>query len=137
MDIGDVSKQSGVSTSTLRYYEEIGLIHSTGRKGLRRQYHNNVLERLALINLGRLAGFSLDEITSLFNQPNGKVQIDKSKLKEKAKEIDKKISKLIAVRDSLVHASNCKAPNQLECPSFIKLMKAATIKPLKKLSLKL
>lgn len=137
MDIGIVSKQSRIPTSTLRYYEELGLIQSTGRKGLRRQYHSNVLERLALINLGRLAGFSLDEIATIFNQQNGNVQIDRSKLKEKAKEIDKKISNLTAIRDSLVHASNCKASNHLECPTFIKLMKVATKLPSKKLSIKL
>ncbi|MEA9357585.1 helix-turn-helix domain-containing protein [Bacteriovorax sp. PP10] len=136
MDIGNVSKQSHVSTSTLRYYEEIGLISSTGRKGLRRQYHSSVLERLALINLGRLAGFSLDEIASMFNQSNHDVQIDRSTLKEKAKEIDKKIAKLTAVRDSLIHASNCKAENHLECPTFIKLMKVATRLSSKKLSIK-
>lgn len=137
MDIGIVSKQSRISTSTLRYYEELGLIQSTGRKGLRRQYHSNVLERLALINLGRLAGFSLDEIATIFNQQNSNVQIDRSKLKEKAKEIDKKISNLTAIRDSLIHASNCKAANHLECPTFIKLMKVATKLPAKKLPVKL
>ena len=60
MDIAEVAKQSGVPASTLRYYEEKGLIASVGRSGLRRVFRPDVLERLALIALGRAAGLSLD-----------------------------------------------------------------------------
>jgi DNA-binding transcriptional MerR regulator len=66
MDITEVSKACGLPTSTLRFYEEKGLIQSNGRNGLRRLFDANVLERLALISLGRSAGFSLDEIREMF-----------------------------------------------------------------------
>ncbi|WP_260440806.1 MerR family DNA-binding transcriptional regulator, partial [Pseudomonas aeruginosa] len=36
LDIGEVARRSGVPASTLRYYEEKGLIASSGRHGLRR-----------------------------------------------------------------------------------------------------
>lgn len=55
MDISEVARRSGVPASTLRFYEEKGLIASTGRRGLRRLFPANVLERLALIALGRSA----------------------------------------------------------------------------------
>lgn len=45
MDIAEVAKRSGVPASTLRYYEEKGLICSVGRQGIRRVFHANVLER--------------------------------------------------------------------------------------------
>jgi DNA-binding transcriptional MerR regulator len=51
---------------TLRFHDEKGLIASTGRRGLRRLFDPGVLERLALIALGRAAGFSLDEIARMF-----------------------------------------------------------------------
>lgn len=57
MDIAEVTKLSGLPASTLRYYEQLGLITSIGRSGLRRQYAPNVLEKLNLISLGRLADF--------------------------------------------------------------------------------
>ena len=63
MDIGVVARRSGVPPSTLRFYEEKGLIASIGRHGLRRRFDPGVLERLALIALGRAAGFSLEEIS--------------------------------------------------------------------------
>ncbi|WP_444822943.1 MerR family DNA-binding transcriptional regulator, partial [Vibrio parahaemolyticus] len=43
MDIAEVVKKSGLPTSTLRYYEQLGLIRSIGRNGLRRQYSPEVL----------------------------------------------------------------------------------------------
>lgn len=130
MDIGEVSKKSGISTSTLRYYEEIGLLSSTGRKGLRRQYHSNILEKLALITLAKQAGFSLDELNKLFKNQK-KVLLDKAQLKKKASVIDKKIKQMEAVRDGLIHACNCKAPSHLECPTFQRLLLIATKKQLK------
>ncbi|HNF89705.1 MAG TPA: MerR family transcriptional regulator, partial [Thiobacillaceae bacterium] len=66
MDIAEVAKVTGLSSSTLRFYEERGLIRSVGRKGLRRLFHAEVLDRLALISLGRGAGLSLDEIARMF-----------------------------------------------------------------------
>src|SRR5689334_23980852 len=47
---------------SLRFYEELGLIRSIGRNGLRRVYAGDVIERLSLIALGRAAGFSLEEV---------------------------------------------------------------------------
>ena len=65
LDIGEVAKRAGIPASTLRFYEEKGLVASVGRRGLRRQYDPEVLERLALIALGRSAGFSLEEIARM------------------------------------------------------------------------
>lgn len=121
MDISAVAKRSGVPASTLRFYEEKGLITSTGRQGLRRVFPANVLERLALIALGRAAGFSLDEIARMFG-PNGSPQIDRQLLADKAHELDRTIRKLTAMRDGLQHAAACKAPSHMECPSFRRLL---------------
>ena len=65
LDIVDVARRSSAPTSTLRYYEEPGLIESVGRRGLRRIFEPGVLRRLALIVLGRNVGFSLDEVAAL------------------------------------------------------------------------
>ena len=119
MDIGKVAKASGLAPSTLRYYEEIGLIQSSGRKGLRRLFQPKVLEELALISLGKKAGFSLDNIRGMFT-PRGP-EIDRGQLLEKANELDNKIAELSAIRDGLRHAAACKAANHLECPSLLRI----------------
>ncbi|TCO40073.1 helix-turn-helix domain-containing protein [Dokdonella fugitiva] len=123
LDIGEVSRRSGVSASALRYYEEIGLIRPIGRRGLRRQYDEAVLERLALVALGRAAGFSLEEIASIFAQ--GRPRIDRARLAARADELDATIRTLAAMRDGLRHAAACRAPSHLECPTFRRLMRAA------------
>jgi DNA-binding transcriptional MerR regulator len=124
LDIGEVAARSGVPASTLRYYEEIGLIRATGRRGLRRQFDRGVLERLALIALGRAAGFSLHELTRMF-APDGKPRIDRRLLAAKADELETKIRELTAMREGLRHAAACKAPSHVECPTFRRLMRAA------------
>lgn len=121
LDIADVARRAGIPASTLRFYEEKGLIVSTGRRGLRRQYDPGVLERLALIALGRTAGFSLDEIARMF-APDGRPRIDRRMLAGKADELDRRIRELGVLRDSLRHAAACPAPSHLECPTFRRLL---------------
>ncbi|MDP3212212.1 helix-turn-helix domain-containing protein [Methylotenera sp.] len=123
MDIAEVAKVSGLPASTLRYYEEKGLIKSYGRNGLRRLFSANVVERLALISLGRKVGFSLEEIYEMFT-PDGPV-INRELLLAKAEELDNKIAELTAMRDGLNHAAVCKAPNHFECPKFLRFLRIA------------
>ncbi|MDO0917175.1 helix-turn-helix domain-containing protein [Streptomyces sp. DT2A-34] len=124
LDIAEVARRAGVPASTLRYYEERGLIAATGRRGLRRQYDPGVLERLALIAMGRTAGFSLDEIARMF-APDGRPRIDRQMLATKAEELDRRIRELGVLRDSLRHAAACPAPTHMECPTFRRLLEAA------------
>ncbi|MFI8536581.1 helix-turn-helix domain-containing protein [Streptomyces aquilus] len=124
LDIGEVARRAGVPASTLRYYEEKGLITSSGRRGLRRQYDPGVLERLALIALGRTAGFSLDEIGRMF-APDGRPDLDREKLAAKADELETRMRELAVLRDSLRHAAACPAPSHMECPTFRGLLRAA------------
>jgi DNA-binding transcriptional MerR regulator len=126
LDIGEVTERSGVPASTLRYYEELGLIRSIGRRGLRRVFAGQVIERLALIALGRAAGFSLEEIAAMFSR-DGRLRIDRAKLAAKAKELDHTIRQLTAMRDGLRHAVDCKAPSHMECPKFQRIVKAAAM----------
>ena len=126
LDIGEVAARVGVPASTLRYYEEKGLIRPVGRRGLRRLYDPSVVERLAMIGLGQSAGFSLDEIARMF-APDGKPKIDRRVLAEKAEELDSNIRKLTAMRDGLKHAAVCPAPSHMECPTFRRLLKVASV----------
>ena len=124
MDIVEVAKRSGIPASTLRYYEEKGLIASRGRRGLRRLFDDRVLERLALIALGQSAGFSLEEIARMFGA-DGRPRIDRDLLAAKAGELDGTIRRLTAMRDGLKHAAVCPAPSHMECPTFRRLLRAA------------
>jgi DNA-binding transcriptional MerR regulator len=124
VDIAEVTRRSGVPASTIRFYEEKGLIASVGRRGLRRLFDPGVLERLGLIALARGAGFRLDEIALMFG-PDGQPRIDRQMLTDKADELDRRIRTLSAMRRSLRHAAACRAQSHMECPTFRRLLRAA------------
>lgn len=125
MDIAEVAKRSGVPASTLRFYEEKGLIASIGRQGLRRLFAPAVLDQLALIALARSAGFALDDIRAMF-AADGRPRLDRRRLVDKADEIDRTIRRLKAVSESLRHAAVCPAPSHAECPTFQRLLRVAS-----------
>ncbi len=128
LDIAEVARRARLPTSTLRYYEQRGLIAPIGRKGLRRQYAPSVLDTLALIALGRVAGFSLEDIASLLADGGG-ARLDRQRLNDQARALERRITRLSAVRDGLYHAAACSAPSHLECPKFRRLMRAAARSP--------
>jgi MerR family redox-sensitive transcriptional activator SoxR len=121
IDISELSKRSGVQASALRFYEEKGLIVSTGRRGLKRLFRPDTTERLSLIALGRASGFSLDEIAAMLDGPD----IDRDRLRAKADDLDRRIEQLARMRDGLRHAADCKVPVLTDCPHFLRIVKAA------------
>lgn len=123
IDIAEVARRSGVRASALRYYEEKGLIVSTGRRGLKRLFDPGVVERLALIALGRAAGFSLDEMGDMLAAPGP--QVDKARLAAKAEALDRRIGQLTRMRDGLRHAAACPAPSLMECDHFLRIVRLA------------
>lgn len=124
LDIGEVSARSGVRPSALRYYEDVGLISSVTRHGLRRQFPPEVLLQLKLIAMGKTAGFSLDEIAEMFGK-NGAPDLPRAALHQRADEIDRQIRELTALRDTMRHVAECPAPSHMECPTFRRLVELA------------
>ena len=124
LDIAEVAARTGVAASTLRFYEEKGLIAAVGRRGLRRLFDPAILDRLALIALGRAAGFTLDEIGQMLRDDGPR--IDRQMLKDKADQIDSTIRSLTTVREALRHAAVCQAPSHMECPTFRRILRAAS-----------
>lgn len=113
IDIAQLARRSGVRASALRYYEDKGLIASSGRRGLK---------RLSLIGLAQAAGFSLEEIAAMLAGEGGP-RIDKADLAAKADVLDAKIADLTRMRDGLRHASACQAPELMGCPHFRRIVR--------------
>jgi MerR family redox-sensitive transcriptional activator SoxR len=67
ISIEQLTRQTGLRPSKLRYYEEVGLLHPVRRVGGRRQYDDSVYQRLALIQTGQQAGFTLAELRVLLD----------------------------------------------------------------------
>ncbi|MCB1483206.1 MAG: helix-turn-helix domain-containing protein [Rhodobiaceae bacterium] len=124
LDIGELTARTGIPASTLRYYDEIGLISSVARHGLRRQFPPETLLQLKLISMGKSAGFSLDEISGMF-APDGQPDLPRPELHERADQLDRQIKELTALRDTLRHVADCPARTHMECPTFKRLVELA------------
>ncbi|MHA6196391.1 helix-turn-helix domain-containing protein [Pseudomonas wadenswilerensis] len=124
MDIADVAKRTGVPSSTLRYYQKIGLLQSLAGAGQRRQFAADVEDRLALIALGQAAGFSLEDVGAMLVN----LQVDRQKLLERADEIDAQVKRLQAMSKGLRHAAECPQEDHLACPTFRRLMSVSLAK---------
>jgi DNA-binding transcriptional MerR regulator len=124
LDIAEVARRAGVPASTLRYYEQQGLIAALGRRGLRRQYAPSVLPRLALIALGRSAGFSLAQIGTLLLADAGS-GLDRHALLAQADVLGRQIRLLQRTQQRLRHAAACPQPDQRDCRRFGQLLRHA------------
>lgn len=118
--ISELAEFLKIPSSTIRYYEDIGLIHSIGRKGLQRVFSKNVIVTMQLILLGKKAGFSLDELKVMLSIKDHPVS--KQVLLNKAEQIDHQIEELDQLRKGLRHVSQCRFENPLECEKFKKIL---------------
>ncbi|MBD2246964.1 heavy metal-responsive transcriptional regulator [Nostoc sp. FACHB-888] len=103
--IGVVAKESGVPIKTIRYYEELGLLKSSGRtEGGFRLFNSDILERLHFIKRAQSLGLSLSEIKDFLNvHDEGELPCEhiKIKLEDKVKAIDEQIQQLLILRQEL------------------------------------
>ncbi|MFF3100389.1 MerR family transcriptional regulator [Viridibacillus arvi] len=105
--ITDIAKEFDVTTRTIRYYEELGLLSPQRTDAKKRIYTNSDYAKLKLIFRGKRYGFSLDEIKEmvlLFDKDRtGKKQLERTVAYGKLKmaEIDEKMRELQEIRDEL------------------------------------
>lgn len=124
LDISEVSKITRLPASTLRYYEQRGLIASVGRRGLRRVFAAGVIGIIDAISLARWAGFDLDEIKRWIGR-DGALRPDRAELTRRAEDIDALASRLQALAKMVRHTAACPAPDHFECPTFQRMLKIA------------
>jgi len=117
LDIAEVARRSGLAPSALRFYEKKGLVAPAGRNGLRRAYHPDVLERLALITCARSAGLSIAEISRFIVAQPSDADL-RVRMAAKAGDLDEQIGRLTRLRDSLRHAAVCDYEPIVDCPDF-------------------
>lgn len=99
--IGEVSKLCNISIKTLRYYDEIELLipEKIDPYSGYRYYSNKQLTLVLVIKHFKEAGFPLKEIKQLLGRED--LEYNKTKIKEKCKEIDDRINDLIRLKEKL------------------------------------
>ncbi len=123
--IGKVAKQTGLSTKTIRYYEEIGLVKPERSDNGYRCYSALDVRRLQFLQRSRVLGFSIDEcrqLLSLYEDKDRASADVKAIATEKIDAIDRKIAELESLRESLaVLVTECSGDARPDCPIIDKL----------------
>jgi MerR family redox-sensitive transcriptional activator SoxR len=121
MTIGAVAALSGRRPSSIRYYEQIGLLPRAARANGRRVYGPETVRTLAVIETGQRAGLTLDEIRALLSaSPDDEAAIERLRdvAIRKLPQVRELIERTEIVRDWLEAAARCECPTLDECPLF-------------------
>lgn len=116
--IGEIARQAGVAPSTIRYYERIGLLPPAPRVSGKRRYQADILKKLGVIRLAKMAGFSIGEIqTLLHNFPTDTPASERWQVlsAQKIVEINALILQAQAMKAVLAHTLDCRCDNLDDC----------------------
>jgi len=116
--IGEVARRSGLNASAIRYYEECKLIAPSRRIGGKRVYDDDAVERLALIEFAKSAGFTLAEIRRLiggFREGTAAAERWRTLAMAKLAALDEAARRIEAMRAILRHALRCGCLDLAEC----------------------
>jgi len=120
MNIGDVSRLSGLPAKTIRYYEDIGLVDPLRSDNGYRSFRQSDLHKLAFLGRARSLGFSIDDCRNLLalydNSDRASADV-KAIAKEHLTRIDQKLAELNEMHDTLSHLINeCAGDHRPDCP---------------------
>ena len=121
LTIGEVARSAGVATSTIRYYESIGLLPEPDRLHGQRRYRTDVVGKLAFIGVAQSAGFKLDEIKDLvqgIDGGDGMAGQMRTLSSRKLDEVEALLERTKAMKGWLEVAKQCGCETPEECALF-------------------
>jgi MerR family redox-sensitive transcriptional activator SoxR len=121
LSIGEVARQAGVNVSAIRFYERRGLLPEPERIGGQRRYTPAAVKRLAIIDVAKRAGLTLDEIGVLLASTDAGGPVHeplRALAARKLPEVDALIERAQTRRDWLAAASACGCETLDSCALF-------------------
>lgn len=115
LSIGELSERTGVPATTLRYYDELGLVRPTARAAGRRRYAESTVRQVTVIVFFREIGFSLAEIRRFLA---GERQSQQAMIDHKLAELAEQQHRIEVARTALEHGRQCPASQPTKCPRF-------------------
>ena len=119
--IGEVARRAGVATSSIRYYERVGLLPQPERLHGQRRYDTDVLGKLGFIGIAQSAGFKLREIKDLIDgvdSADGMAEQMRSLSSRKLDEVEALLEQTKAMKGWLEVAKECGCATPAECALF-------------------
>lgn len=126
MTIGELAGRFGLATHVLRHWEAMGLLRPARRSNGRRVFGEEHLTSVAMIQAGKEAGFSLQQMRDFLAIRDRSARQDL--LRDHLAQLDRRIAELRTAREMVAHTVSCPSENFLECPE-VKRMVAARIPP--------
>jgi MerR family redox-sensitive transcriptional activator SoxR len=120
LTIGQVAAKAGVRTSSIRYYESVGVLPEPERVSGQRRYARDVLDRLRFVDVAQRAGFSLGEVREILEASEQEQASDRLQAlaREKLPDVEALIAQSQAMRAWLLAASDCTCPTVDACVLF-------------------
>jgi DNA-binding transcriptional MerR regulator len=116
LSIGELAERTGVATTALRYYDQLGLVRPATRISGRRRYAASAVADVGVICLFREVGFSLSEIRSFLAAGDGRPRRDI--IERKLAEVTELQHRLEVARAVLEHGQRCPAGEPMRCSRF-------------------
>jgi DNA-binding transcriptional MerR regulator len=129
MTIGELSEITGLSVSAIRFYQRRGLLPAREAEGGWQRFGTETLDRLAVIELAKGAGFNLDEVIRLLDAMNADLDsvpdaapVWQGLAEHKITEIDRSLARLGEMRRLLKDAldySHLSADRAAQVPAVL------------------
>lgn len=120
LSVGELSRRSGLSVSTLHFYERKGLIASERTSANHRVYRRDILRRVTVIKIAQSAGIPLAEIAEALAQLPGQTSPDTKDWARIAEnwhdDLTRRINLLTALRDKMAMCIGCGCLSVQRCP---------------------
>jgi DNA-binding transcriptional MerR regulator len=118
LTIGELASRTGVATSALRYWEQLGLLPAPDRVSGQRRYPSSAVVLVGEIVLLRDVGFTLREITELRTLRTSAAAGWRELHERKLAELDERIAHMRAARTAIAHGLACPHDDIHDCPTF-------------------
>ncbi|GAB2942418.1 MerR family transcriptional regulator [Nonomuraea fastidiosa] len=118
LTIGELARRTGVATSALRYWEDLGVLPAPTRVSGRRRYPPSTVELVGLVLLLRGVGFTLREIATFLAARTSDGTGWRELYQRKLAELDHRIAQAQAARTAIAHGLACSHDDITGCPRF-------------------
>jgi DNA-binding transcriptional MerR regulator len=124
LTIGALARRTGVATSALRYWEELGLMPAPVRVSGQRRYPESAVGLVGVILLLRDVGFSLRESKAFLASRTQAVEGWRRLAQRKLAHLDEQIVKAETARRAITHALHCPHDDITTCRNFANVIAA-------------
>jgi DNA-binding transcriptional MerR regulator len=124
LSIGELAERTGVATTALRYYDDLGLIRPAGRESGQRRYREAAVREVGVLLFLREVGFSLAEVAELVGTAGRQPIGWEGLIDRKLAELGAQEHRLRVARTALEHARQCPEGHPSRCPRFWSIIEA-------------